>query len=320
MEREKLHKFFEGIASSEEKEDVRLWLEASEDNLKELLREREFFDAMILSDKIGETTSRAHLKKKQIKQYLIELGKIAAVVFIALFASTLWYTKKMDKQLEQLNQYQAAVNVISVPAGQRANIQLSDGTNVWLNARTTMTYPSFFTDSIRQIKLDGEAYFEVEYNAEKPFIVHTNRHDIEVLGTSFNVDAYSNAPGFETALMDGAVLITSLESCQQIKLSPGYKVKEVNGVLLSSVIDDYDIYRWKEGLICFKNLNFIDLMKKFEKCYGIRIVVENCRLKNKVFGGKFRISDGIDNALRIMQKEGKYTFERNRDEDVVLIK
>ncbi|NDV58651.1 FecR family protein [Bacteroides sp. 519] len=314
MEKEKLHKLFEGIASSKEKKEVRVWLEASEENRKTLLREREFFDAMILLD--HKDTNLDSLKKKQTKLAII-LTRVAAIVAIVLLAGSLWYTKKMSEQLEQ---YQAAINTISVPAGQRANIQLADGTNVWLNARSKITYPSFFTETTRKVELDGEAYFEVKHNPERPFIVQTSRHTIEVSGTSFNVDAYSASPNFETALMDGSVLVTSLKSLQQIKLSPGYKALDNNGTLLSSEIKDYDIYRWKEGLICFKNQNFIDLMKRFEKCYGIRITIENKQLENKVFSGKFRISDGVDKALRIMQREGQYTFERNKDEDVVLIK
>lgn len=317
MEKDTLYKFFEGIASVEEKKAVRNWLETSEENREELFREREFFDAVILSDERAKITKQVPIEKSRMRRLVIELTKVAAVIAVMLLAGGYWHTQKMNEQLGEL---QAAVNTISVPAGQRANLQLSDGTNVWLNARTTMTYPAFFTGSSREIQLDGEAWFEVEPDAEKPFIVHTEGYDVEVLGTSFNVEAYSGSSAFEAALMEGEVLISSPGLPRKIRLTPGYKAVGANGTLVAGIIEDYDIYRWKEGLICFKNMNFLDLMKEFEKCYGIRIIVENKQIGNKVFSGKFRIPDGIDSALRVLQKEGRYTFERNSEEDTVFIK
>jgi len=317
MEKETLYKFFEGIASIEEKKAVKNWLETSEENREELFREREFFDAVILSDETGRIAEQKTVRKNRIRHLAIEFVKVAAVIAVVVLAGSYWHTQKMN---EQISGFQVAVNTISVPAGQRANLQLSDGTNVWLNARTTMTYPAFFTGSSREIQLDGEAYFEVEHDAKKPFIVHTEGYDVEVLGTSFNVEAYSGSTDFEAALMEGEVLVSSPESLRKIRLAPGYKAVGSNGTLVAGIIDDYDIYRWKEGLICFKNMNFLDLMKEFEKCYGIKIIVENKRISNKVFSGKFRISDGVDSALRVLQKEGRYTFERNREEDTVFIK
>lgn len=313
MEKETLYNFFEGIASAEEKKAVKNWLEAAEENREELFREREFFDAMILSDETVKVAKQASLKSRSV----VELLKIAAVVAVVLLAGSYWHVKKMDEQLSGL---QAAVNTITVPAGQRANLQLSDGTNVWLNARTTMTYPAFFTGSNREIRLEGEAYFEVEPDAEKPFIVHTERYDVEVSGTSFNVEAYKGSADFETALMDGEVLVSSHKSSHKIRLTPGYKAVGSDGSLIEGIIENYDIYRWKEGLICFKNMNFPDLMKEFEKCYGIKIIVENKQIGSKVFSGKFRISDGIDSALRVLQKEGRYTFEHHNEENIVFIK
>ena len=100
-----------------------------------------------------------------------------------------------------------AMQTITVPAGQRVNLDLPDGSNVWLNAGTTMQYPvSFMTDK-REVILDGEAYFEVAHNEKSPFVVHTSTLDVEVLGTKFNVEAYSARKIFETSLMEGRVKV-----------------------------------------------------------------------------------------------------------------
>mgnify|MGYP001654282430 CR=1 FL=1 len=214
-----------------------------------------------------------------------------------------------------------AMNTIKVPAGQRANLTLPDGTNVWLNARSEMRYPAVFTGNKREITLDGEAYFEVTHNEDKPFVVQTNKCNVEVLGTKFNVEAYSDSEDFCTSLMEGSVRVSDKGNpSETVLLSPNHMVSLENGQLSTSPILDFDVFRWKEGLICFRNMNFEQLMLRFEKCYGVRIVVENKHLVNYICSGKFRISDGIDNALRILQKDAKYSFERNNDESVIYIK
>ena len=134
MEKETLYKFFDGKASREEKEAVRIWLESSPENEQMLFREREFFDAMILS---GSTKSAGTEKKSRpfYRTVLFEAMKIAAVFAITVACGTYFYKSEIRKIGE-------AMNTIKVPAGQRANLTLPDGTNVWLNARSEMCYPA----------------------------------------------------------------------------------------------------------------------------------------------------------------------------------
>ncbi len=98
---------------------------------------------------------------------------------------------------------------IYVPTGQRVNITLSDGTNVWLNARTKIVYPAVFDKSVRQVAVDGEAYFDVAKDKKRPFIVETGKCNMEVLGTKFNVEGYSDKDDFEVTLMEGSVRVAS---------------------------------------------------------------------------------------------------------------
>ncbi|MEG2066249.1 MAG: FecR family protein, partial [Tannerellaceae bacterium] len=219
------------------------------------------------------------------------------------------------------NELLSAMNTITVPAGQRVNLKLPDGTSVWLNARSEIVYPAVFLGSMREVKLDGEAYFEVAHNAKSPFIVHTKKCNIEVLGTKFNVEAYSDSDDFSTSLMEGSVKVTDkAASSTPIILKPDQMAHLENGRLLVSSIDDYDHFRWRDGLVCFRNMEFNELMTRFEKCYGIDIIIENKNLKGYTCSGKFRVSDGLDNALRILQQDARYTFERNEENTVVYIK
>ncbi|RHU29241.1 DUF4974 domain-containing protein [Parabacteroides sp. TM07-1AC] len=319
MQKETLYKYFEGIASPEEEAAVYRWLDASSENEEELLKEREFFDAMILAGSADEKAEGEKLaldanKGPFIRPWMREVLKVAAVVAVTVACGLYFYASEKKELL-------AAMNTITVPAGQRVNLTLSDGTTVWLNARSEMVYPAVFSGAKREVKLDGEGYFEVKHDKESPFVVHTRKCDIEVLGTKFNVEAYSDSEEFSTSLMEGSVKVTDNSAVSaSVLLKPDQEVHMKDGRLLVSFIDDYDHFRWRDGLVCFDNIAFSELMKRFEKCYGISIVVENKKLEEYSCSGKFRISDGLDNALRILQRNAKYTFERNDDNTIVYIK
>lgn len=319
MQKETLYKYFEGIASPEEEAAVYRWLDASSENEEELLKEREFFDVMILAGSTDEKAEGEKLaldvnKGPFIRPWMREVLKVAAVVAVTVACGLYFYVSEKKELL-------AAMNTITVPAGQRVNLTLSDGTTVWLNARSEMVYPAVFSGAKREVKLDGEGYFEVKHDKESPFVVHTRKCEIEVLGTKFNVEAYSDSEEFSTSLMEGSVKVTDNSAVSaSVLLKPDQEVHMKDGRLLVSFIDDYDHFRWRDGLVCFDNIAFNELMKRFEKCYGISIVVENKKLEEYSCSGKFRISDGLDNALRILQRNAKYTFERNDDNTIVYIK
>lgn len=312
MRRDILYKFFEGKASPKEQRLIGQWLDESEKHKEVLVRERMVFDAMIVS---GEITDRQSVqsRKKRTRVVFMELLRIAAVILVMFLVGGYIYVRKMEE-------IRLANNIVTVPVGQRVNLQLPDGTSVWLNASSEIIYPAYFSGSTREIHLNGEAYFEVEHNASKPFIVHTETFDIKVLGTKFNVEAYKGMEGFTTALMEGSVEVTDRKNKDKsVRLYPAQKVAFRNGELCKSPIDNYDVYRWREGLICFKETRFADLMRQLEKNYGVRILINNEAVKEKVFSGKFRTTDGIDNALRLLQKEGHYTFEWDENKTTVCI-
>lgn len=318
MEKETLYRYFEGLASREEEEAVYRWLDASASNEEDLLKEREFFDAMILAGSTDEAKNKKGEKQKhsgsRIHLFVREVLKVAAVVAITV-ACGLYFHLADKKELL------SAMNTISVPVGQRVNLKLPDGTLVWLNASSEIVYPAVFSGGKREVRLNGEAYFEVTHNIENPFVVRTEKCDIEVLGTKFNVEAYSNSNNFSTALMEGSVKVTGNDSSSRpVLLKPDQEVRLKDGRLMVSSINDYDQFRWREGLVCFKDVAFNELMTRFEKCYGIQIVVENRHLEEYTCSGKFRISDGVDNALRILQRDARYTFERNEDNSIIYIK
>ena len=313
MNKDILYKFFLFFSSFEEEAAVKQWMEESAENRLAFLKERKLFDAMLL---LGNEEIIKNGKKRfsiNLSSLRTELIKIAAVVAITLGGSYFYYQSSLEKEL-------MAMQTITVPAGQRINITLVDGTNVWLNARTSLSYPVKFGKNNRQVVLDGEAYFDVTKDKSKPFIVQTDNYNVEVLGTQFDVNAYSETGEFETTLMSGSVKVASAsDSTQKITLKPNNKVFLQDGKLHVTAVDDYNPYRWKEGLICFKNETFTSIMKDFEKYYGLTIQVKNKNVFKYVYTGKFRQTDGIDYALRVLQKDIKFTYQRDDENQIIYI-
>ena len=213
-----------------------------------------------------------------------------------------------------------AMQTVTVPAGQRANVILADGTSVWLNAGTTLTYPSIFDGDRREVTLDGEAYFDVTHNEEQPFRVRTHQMDIEVLGTEFNVEAYADLNRFETSLIRGCVKVSSADNpSQHIILAPNQRTRVEDGRLVVDNIKDFDVYRWREGLYCFHEKPLADIMKDLEKYFDLDIKLENPDLADIVLTGKFRIPEGLDYILRVLQLDVNFTYRRDVEKNILYI-
>lgn len=311
MNKELLYNFFQGKTSIQEEIQIRKWMEASPDNFKLFMEERKLFDAMILL--ADEDKIRSYQKKKLFlgNYWVKEIMKVAAIIAVTLLGTYIYNEFNPEEEL-------LAMQKITVPAGQRINLELSDGTVVWLNSRSTIQYPASFSGKKRTIHLNGEAYFEVAHNAQKPFIVETTKGNVEVLGTKFNLEAYADNNTFVTSLMEGSVKVTS--GVKELLIKPDEMAVLEQGRLKAKPIEDYNVYRWKEGLICFKDETFFNIMSKFETCYGVTIKIENKKVINSRYTGKFRQSDGISYALRVLQKDVKFTFERNEDNQIIYIK
>ncbi|MDR1601727.1 MAG: FecR family protein [Tannerella sp.] len=197
MNTEQLEKYLAGDASQPEKESVQQWMETDEKHRTEFAALRTLYDI-----------SLAHLSEdepvRQAARPFAEWLKVAAAILITFVCSHYFFNpaSAMDE---------AALQTLYIPAGQRAELSLADGTKVWLNSLTTFTFPDHFTDTSREVFLDGEAYFVVAHDGAKLFSIHTPVYDVQVLGTEFNVSAYGKEQGtFETSLINGAVEVLTL--------------------------------------------------------------------------------------------------------------
>lgn len=314
MDIEIIQKYIAGDASPKEKEEVTLWIEASEENRNEFLALRKLYTITIWQPEKQQIHSEqiSH-HKLSTRRIGLELLKIAAIFIIAFSVVYIYISSPKSAGPESVMQ------TVYVPAGQRAQLTLADGTKVWLNAKTTFTFPNNFTNNSRNVTLDGEGYFNVTHDEKKPFIVGTEQFNIKVLGTEFNVYAYKGHKTFETALLKGSVQIESANQKEKLLLKPDQKAYTVNGHLITTPIKQYNYFLWKDGQICFDDNTISDLFKKLELYFDVKIIIENPQILNQRYSGKFRTSDGVEHVLKTLQLRTKFKYEKKEEKDNIII-
>ncbi len=302
MDKKMLYRFFEGSASVSEEKRIKSWLDASEENHRLFFQERKMFDALLLN-------SYQTKQKRKIEFSPWQISTAAAVALLLVLSGIYFLNLKNPEE-----QY----NTILVPPGQRINLILADNSDVWLNANTTFRYPSEFSKKNRTVYLDGEAYFDVSKNEKKPFIVKTTQGDVLVTGTSFNVEAYSKFNTFEASLFEGGVEIYQ-NGTKLTSLKPSEKGIICNSKIVVSRIDNTDKYLWRNGLIAFENKCLEDILISLEKYFDVNIQIDLEKLPQHTYTGKFRQSDGIDYALRVLQHSIHFNFKRNKETETIYI-
>jgi ferric-dicitrate binding protein FerR (iron transport regulator) len=195
-------------------------------------------------------------------------------------------------------------NRIETPIGGQYELQLPDGTRVWLNAASSLKYPaSFYALKQRSVELIGEAYFEVAKDKTKPFLVKSKGQEVEVLGTHFDVNAYPDEQSIKTTLMEGSVKLNgqlTLKPGEQSVLSDGkFNVKEVNAI---------DAADWKNGEFVFNNEPLTSIMKKVARWYGVEIVYTNDLGKVPTFSGSVSRSENISSVLNMLAETSNVRF------------
>ena len=311
--KELLYKFFKGDTTHEEEVEIKQWMEASKRNEAAFYQERLLYDATLLNKGSLESKTISTQPKRMV--FWNSFIRVAAIFLLITTAGLL--INKYNKEINATN----PLHTVIVPPGQRINLVLADNSSIWLNSNTTFKYPSRFSKKQREVYLDGEAFFEVSANEKQPFIVNTHQGGVRVTGTTFNVSAYSKFDKFETSLLEGVVGVYLKDSEDEIiAIKRTQKTVVRNGKLNVMNIHDYDEFLWKEGLIAFNNKQLKDILSVLEQYFDIAIRIEDDCLPDNTYTGKFRQSDGIDYALRVLQKSINFTFERDNEEQIILIK
>lgn len=277
-----------------------------------LPNENDEFEAV---DKLA-AFKHTHCRKKRYPIHILKhAAGYAAAICITILST--WMVMNDREPAEEMVTYEE----FTTPSGQRAMVKLHDGTTVWLNARSTLRYPNHFAREERKVELDGEAFFDVEHNEHKPFVVSTEKLDIKVLGTKFNVFAYKGREEFNTALLEGSVKVYErMNEEKALFMNPNECVELKDNKLVKRPMGNTDFLLWKEGIYAFDDVPFEDIIKKFELYYDIVITVNNSKLMKYKFSGKFRQRDGVESALRTLRKVYYFTYIKDEENNNIVIR
>jgi transmembrane sensor len=192
-------------------------------------------------------------------------------------------------------------NSISTPKGGQYKVILPDGTRVWLNAASSITYPTSFAGTQRLVSLTGEAYFEVAPNKQMPFIVKSGMQTVEVLGTHFNINAYADESLVKTTLLEGSVKVAS--AAKSAIIVPGEQAvidRQGNGTITKRQLDTDQEVAWKNGVFSFKGEDIRSVMRQIGRWYNIDVVYESNLSEDKYFGEISRESS-LANVFKILE-------------------
>lgn len=167
-------------------------------------------------------------------------------------------------------------NTMTTPRGRKFQLQLPDGTKVWMNAASAITYPTAFTGTNRSVTLSGEAYFEVASNATLPFIVHINNETaVEVLGTHFNISSYPDEANISTTLLEGAVQVKVKQQARLLQPGQQLDINKTSGVAtLNKQVDTLSVIAWKNGTLSFQDKKLTAIINMIARWYDIDVVYE----------------------------------------------
>lgn len=308
-----LQLYFEGHTTDEQSRLITEWLDADEANMKYYQRLCRLFEISYWHEEpeVAEKPFTQKINRRNIWQ---EALKIAAI-FVLGFALHYWISPSSMETGADI-----AMQTIHVPPGQNAQLTLADGSQVWLNAGSTLNFPTRFVEGRRQVSLDGEGFFEVKANKEKPFIVSTTDYDIKALGTSFNIKAYKQSADFETALLTGEVEISGRTADQRISLTPNNQAILTDNKLSVVPIPHIDYFLWREGILYFDE-PLMEVLEKLELYFDVNIQINNRSiLRNKQHStAKFRARDGLYHILDVLQLTHHFSYKRDEDKNLVMI-
>lgn len=221
---------------------------------------------------------------------------------------------------DKVNSRKNIYNTIETPRGGQYQINLPDGTKVWLNAESVLKYPAAFNGSERMVELQGEAYFEVAKQNGKngkriPFKVKTEiaagrNQELEVLGTHFNINAYRNEPSNKTTLLEGSVRIKNLQSNISSLLKPGQQsiISASSPSVLVKEVDAEEIVAWKDGVFSFNEEDLQTIMNKVSRWYNVEVDYRGNKI-NKTFGGRISRFNSVNEVLDMLQTTGSVHFK-----------
>ena len=244
---------------------------------------------------------RPRTKQINLRRYFIYTSVAAVALILILLSIPIFKSVNNNKVLNNLSE-NINVNEINVPNGQSITVKLADGTVVWLNSGSRLTYPAEFSSKNRIVKLIGEGFFEVEHNKKSPFIVLSGTVKTKVLGTKFNVKAYESE-AIRISLLEGGVevstgnneeIIQLLEPDQQVEIS-------TSGVVKKTKVNTFAISQWTQGELFFENEPLENIAATLKRKYNVNITITNDTYKEMVLNSKIKKDASLEDVLKVLK-------------------
>lgn len=313
-------KFLRGELNKEEEKELLGWISKNAENSEQFKADQYFLNSNLSYSASAETYSQwknlsqrigiihnSSLKLKVLRRMAYVAG-IAAAFVIGLYFASLKPIVQQSETIEEIAQ------TFSTPNGARTHFNLPDGTTVWLNAGTHLTFAKFGIKE-RIVELNGEAYFKVKRDESRPFIIATQFGKIKVLGTSFNVKAYGDDQ-FSTTVEEGLVNVSTEKANSEVFIKPGEQaiLSAENSVLKVNSVETQIYTSWKDGVLIFKKDALADIVKKLERWYNVDIeLAPNMELKNYRFTGNIEM-ESLPEVLELIRITApiKYSYDAKK--------
>lgn len=335
MDKEILERYLKGNATKSEREAVLLWAASSPENSKELER----LKADSVFDHLPSTPAPEYAVKRFRKEIhksgreenegsndangrssavrgrsnvIASMAKIAAILFIPLLVFSLYQSVRLNKVENEFVAINGHMNgsgddslVYKVHTGVKGLVDLPDGSKVWLNSGSSVKCPARFSGSRRDVELDGEGYFIVKGDSEWPMLIRTNRNIIvKVTGTEFNLSSYANDSEFKLTLVKGNVTILNSNNNTETIVAPMEEIVIPDKKSIQQHKQQADVHAstaWKEGFLLFDNTPMDQVVKKMERWYGVRFIINDSTIFNNNFTAEFK-SESLSQVLDFIRK------------------
>lgn len=287
--------------------------------------------------KLGIVENPVNIKKSFSKSRL----SIAAV-FLLIFSTVIIYNNQVKFHQQLSVKEETTKSEIVMSPGSKTKIQLPDGSSVWVNACSKIKYAGGLNDKKREVYLEGEAYFEVKRDTTRPFIVHTSGIDIKVLGTGFNVKAYSSEPTIEATLIHGSIEVINQNqpTATHVLLKPHEKlifsktkqllnqhaevmsaankdfVIKISPISSEKPVSDIKEVSWIYDKLIFEDERMEDLAVRLERWYGVKITIEDNKMKGYKISGSF-VNETLEEALKELQMLIPFNYKA-KDKEIVI--
>lgn len=314
MDKRELHNFttyfLEGKLTEENEMKLLHWIKASDENKKLFLQEQEYIIKTIaekhdknLERKWQNFKQRIEPKPAKSKTLILWAASVAAAFLIGALVTTVVINTTYHEALPI-----AQIQKIITPYGAKTNFQLPDGSIVWLNSGSELSFPSQF-DASRPVTLTGEAFFEVEKSA-KPFIVSTIYGEVEVRGTSFDVKAF---PGenLQATLVEGIVIVRGINIDKEAALRPGQQANISGSKIIVDEVETYQFTSWKDGKLIFMDEQLPSVAKRLERWYNVKIELANdIRLTEIRYNGTIEM-ESFSEVLQLLKVTAPIDYTYN---------